>query len=117
VLVGISTSGRSPNVVEALAAARRRGLRRVAILGRDGGAARELADVAIVVPSSDTQHIQEIQIVVIHLICDLVEAQLAAQRDLTTVGDPTGRDLPERNGTRARPGALNGARADGRASA
>jgi D-inositol-3-phosphate glycosyltransferase len=117
VLVGISTSGRSPNVVEAFAAARRGGLDRVAILGRDGGAVRELADVAIVVPSSDTQHIQEIQIVVIHLICDLVEAQLAAQRGLATGGDRIEWELPKRNGTSAREPAVNGVRVDERASA
>ncbi|MCC6383130.1 MAG: glycosyltransferase [Dehalococcoidia bacterium] len=77
VLLGISTSGRSANIVAAFQEARRRGLRTVAILGGDGGDLRPLADAALVVPSSDTQHIQEVQIVLIHLLCDLVERRLA----------------------------------------
>jgi D-inositol-3-phosphate glycosyltransferase len=78
VLFAISTSGRSPNVVRALEAARRRGLRTLALLGGDGGAAQPLADVAITVPAADTQHVQEVHIVVIHLLCELVEQRLAA---------------------------------------
>ncbi|MPZ13118.1 MAG: glycosyltransferase [Chloroflexi bacterium] len=79
VLIGISTSGRSRNVVEAFKVARRRGLRRVAIVGSNGGELRRLADVSIIVPSTDTQHIQEVHIVVIHLLCELVEEQLVSQ--------------------------------------
>ncbi len=78
VLVGISTSGRSRNVVHAFEAARARGLRCIALVGGDGGDLRQLADVCVLVPSSDTQHIQEVQIVAIHLLCELVEEQLAA---------------------------------------
>lgn len=80
VLFAISTSGRSRNVVRALQAARAAGMRTVALLGNDGGECRALADVAVTVPSADTPHIQEIHIVVIHLVCELVEAQLAAPR-------------------------------------
>lgn len=79
VLVAISTSGRSPNVARALDAARRRGIRTVALLGRDGGECRPLADVAITVPSADTQHIQEVHVVVIHILCELVEAAVLAE--------------------------------------
>jgi phosphoheptose isomerase len=78
VLIGLSTSGRSPNVVRAFEAARRRGLRSVALLGGDGGAVRALADHAVVVPSADTQHIQEVHTAVVHLICELVEARIVA---------------------------------------
>lgn len=78
VLLGISTSGRSRNVVNAFKAARRRGVRCVGILGGNGGRLRQLADQAIIVPSSDTQHIQAVQIVVIHLLCELIEAHLLA---------------------------------------
>ncbi|HEY8491699.1 MAG TPA: glycosyltransferase [Dehalococcoidia bacterium] len=77
VLVGISTSGRSPSVVRALETARRRGMATVGLLGRDGGPARRLSDVAVIVPSSDTQRIQEVQILVIHLLCELIEERLA----------------------------------------
>ncbi len=78
VLVGISTSGRSRNVVRALETARRLGLRTVALLGGDGGAVLPLAEQVLVVPSTDTQHVQEAHIALIHLICELVEQRLAA---------------------------------------
>ncbi|HYE90094.1 MAG TPA: glycosyltransferase [Terriglobales bacterium] len=80
VLVGISTSGRSRNVVRAFEAAARLGLRRVALLGGDGGDLRALADLALIVPSSDTQHIQEVHTVLIHVICELVERRVLAGR-------------------------------------
>ena len=77
VLVGLSTSGRSPNVVAAFEEARRRGLRTIALLGRDGGDLHGRADVSIVVPASDTQRIQEVHGVLVHLVCDLVERRLS----------------------------------------
>jgi phosphoheptose isomerase len=73
VLIGISTSGQSRNVIQAFKSANQRGIRTIAILGGNGGEVRRLADLAIVVPASDSQHIQEVQIVVIHLLCELVE--------------------------------------------
>jgi len=76
VLVGLSTSGRSPSVVSAFEQARMHGIRTIALLGRDGGDLRALADVAIVVPSTDTQRIQEVQSVIVHLVSDLVERRL-----------------------------------------
>jgi phosphoheptose isomerase len=78
VLLGISTSGRSRNVVRAFETARRRGLRCIALLGGDGGQVQPLADLAVTVPTSDTQRVQEVQIAVIHLLCELVEARLSA---------------------------------------
>jgi D-inositol-3-phosphate glycosyltransferase len=78
VLVAISTSGRSRNVVAALRAARRLGLRTVALVGGDGGEAGGEADVAVTVPASDTQRIQEVHGLLIHLLCELVEQRLAA---------------------------------------
>ena len=79
VLVGISTSGRSENVIQAFKAARRQGIRCVALLGGDGGALRSFADHTILVPSLDPAHIQEVQIVVIHLLCELVEERFAIE--------------------------------------
>ncbi|MBF6599137.1 MAG: glycosyltransferase [Dehalococcoidia bacterium] len=76
ILIGISTSGRAPNVVRAFEMARRRGIHTIGVLGGDGGAVRMLADTAIVVPARDTQRVQEVQIVVIHLLCELVEERL-----------------------------------------
>lgn len=77
-LLGISTSGRSPSVVRAFEAARARGLRTVGLLGGTGGSCLPLCDVPLVVPSNDTQHVQEVQIVLLHLLCDLVERRLPA---------------------------------------
>ncbi len=73
VLLGISTSGRSRNLVRAFETAAERGIRRIALVGGDGGELRALADVALVVPSADTQHIQEVHTVVMHVLCELVE--------------------------------------------
>ncbi len=79
VLIGISTSGRSRNVVRALQAARAAGMRTIALLGGGGGDCAALADVAVTVPSRDTQHVQEVHLALIHILCELVEARLAAQ--------------------------------------
>jgi phosphoheptose isomerase len=78
VLIGLSTSGRSRNVVRAFEAARALGVRTVALLGGDGGAMAPLADVAVTVPSADTQHIQEVHLVVVHVLCELIETRLLA---------------------------------------
>jgi phosphoheptose isomerase len=75
VLLGISTSGNSPNVVQAVELARDRGLRSVALTGA-GGRLAKLADVTIAVPSDDTQHIQEAHLAVEHLLSLLVEQAL-----------------------------------------
>jgi D-sedoheptulose 7-phosphate isomerase len=75
VVIGISTSGNSPNVIRAVRYARAEGLRSVALTGSQGQLA-SLADVAISVPSTDTQHIQETHLAIEHLICWLVERDL-----------------------------------------
>jgi D-sedoheptulose 7-phosphate isomerase len=76
VLVGISTSGRSPNVWRAMQAARELGLRTVGLLGRDGGTIAGLCEVALVVPDQVTARIQEAHIFLGHVLCAEVEAQL-----------------------------------------
>ena len=91
-LVVISTSGRSPNVTAALDEAAADGLRTVAILGRGGGDARASAELSIVVPSEDTQRIQETQIVVLHVLVELVEERLFA-RDVETVAERAGTNV------------------------
>jgi D-sedoheptulose 7-phosphate isomerase len=73
---GISTSGRSTNVVEGLRAARARGLRTIALTGRDGGPAGALADIHINVPDPSTARVQEAHRTLIHAICELVEREL-----------------------------------------
>lgn len=76
-LVVFSTSGRSRNVVRALAAARDVGVTTIGLLGKDGGDALALCDEALVVWSSDTAHIQEAHQVVLHLILEAIEAGAA----------------------------------------
>jgi len=76
VLIGISTSGNSANVVKAVQAAREMGITVIGLLGRDGGALKPLSDVAIVVPSKVTARIQEAHILIGHTLCGLIEHEL-----------------------------------------
>jgi D-sedoheptulose 7-phosphate isomerase len=76
VALGISTSGRSGNVLAALEAARANGLTTVVLTGGDGRPAREAADVCIAVPSAETPRIQEGHTLVLHILCELVERAL-----------------------------------------
>jgi D-sedoheptulose 7-phosphate isomerase len=76
VLVAISTSGNSANVVAAARAARERGAVVVGLLGRDGGELAALSDEPLVVPAHATERIQEGHITLIHLLCELVEREL-----------------------------------------
>lgn len=74
VLVGISTSGNSANVIRAFEAAAGAGMRQVALTGNNGGRVARMPGVlGIVVPSSSTQRIQECHITIIHVLCELVE--------------------------------------------
>jgi D-sedoheptulose 7-phosphate isomerase len=73
VAIAISTSGESPNVVCGLQAARARGLKTIAITGPGVGALGDAADICIAVPGALTPRVQEGQLTVLHLICDLVE--------------------------------------------
>jgi len=76
VAVAISTSGNSPNVLAAVKEARERGLQTVGLIGKDGGKLAPLVDCAIVVPSGDTQRIQESHITIGHALCELVDEAL-----------------------------------------
>jgi D-sedoheptulose 7-phosphate isomerase len=79
VAVGISTSGNSKNVIEALVTARKMRVLTVGLTGANGGRMRDLVDVLIAAPSSETPRIQECHILVGHALCDAVEeAMLAA---------------------------------------
>jgi D-sedoheptulose 7-phosphate isomerase len=78
VLVGITTSGNSANVLRALTAARNAGIGTIVLTGEGGGKAAGVADVAVRVPSRDTAHIQETHLAVGHILCELVERQLFA---------------------------------------
>lgn len=79
ILLGISTSGNSENVIRAIAAAHDRGMNVVALTGRDGGRMADgfiEGDVEIRVPATRTARIQEVHLVVIHCLCDLIDAAL-----------------------------------------
>lgn len=77
VVIGISTSGGSENVARALARAREIGARTIAMTGGDGGRIGAMVDLPITVPVRETPRIQEGHITVIHILCDIVEAELA----------------------------------------
>jgi D-sedoheptulose 7-phosphate isomerase len=80
VFVGISTSGRSPNVLGGLAAARRLGLRTVGLTGRSGGDMAALCDIVIHIPSDSTPLIQQGHLLVGHLLCAMIEKTIHPQR-------------------------------------
>lgn len=98
-LIGISTSGRSTNIIAAFDAAHQLNLATIALLGGDGGELRSKASIPIIVPALETQRIQEVQILVIHLLCELVEEQLLAI-DATGSEKPGGWELGVLHGGR-----------------
>lgn len=77
VAIALSTSGESKNVLRGLRAATRRGATTVALLGKGGGPARRLAEVAIVVPSSRTPLIQEAHDIIMHVVCEAIDRRRA----------------------------------------
>ncbi|HEY4136264.1 MAG TPA: SIS domain-containing protein [Alphaproteobacteria bacterium] len=77
VLVGLSTSGKSPNVLKAVEAAKARGMTTIALTGEGGGPIGALADILIAVPSRVTARVQEMHICLYHYICGQVEAAAA----------------------------------------
>jgi D-sedoheptulose 7-phosphate isomerase len=78
VALGISTSGRSPNVVEALRAARSRGLITIGLTGEGGGELAGLVDHLVAVPHPDTQRVQEVHSMVLHVLAQVIEDKARA---------------------------------------
>jgi D-sedoheptulose 7-phosphate isomerase len=76
VLVGISTSGNSPNVVKAMQKANEIGMLTVGFTGKDGGRMQDICDIVICIPSDDTPRIQEAHILVGHIVCQLIEEEM-----------------------------------------
>jgi D-sedoheptulose 7-phosphate isomerase len=76
VVVGISTSGNSPNVINGIIAAKEIGAKTIGLTGENGGKLSDIADITLKVPSQNTQRIQECHIMVGHIICDIVENNL-----------------------------------------
>ena len=79
-LVGITTSGNSKNVLNALEVAKNKGIVTIAMLGKGGGEAISLADQSIIVPSNSTARVQEMHILIGHIFCDLVEEGLSLKK-------------------------------------
>ena len=76
VLLAISTSGNSPNVIKAVEMAHKKGMKVIGFLGGNGGKLKDIVDLPIIIPSSNVQRIQEGHITVAHIICELVEDKL-----------------------------------------
>jgi len=76
VLIGLSTSGNSANVVNAIKQARESGMKTVGFTGKSGGAMKDVCDYLIPIPSTDTPRIQECHILIGHIICEIVEKTL-----------------------------------------
>jgi D-sedoheptulose 7-phosphate isomerase len=76
ILIGISTSGNSQNILEAYDVAKSKGVTCIGLLGNSGGKLKELSDLEFTVPSDNTPRIQETHILVIHTICEIMENKL-----------------------------------------
>lgn len=77
-LIGISTSGNSKNVLRALSLGRNMGCKTIGFSGHDGGAMNEFCDINLVVPSDDTPRIQEMHILIGHIVCQAIEDSLTS---------------------------------------
>lgn len=77
ILVAISTSGNSPNILEAVQAARNYGMQILAMSGGTGGKLKDKADLSLIIPSDHTPHIQEMHILIAHILCDLIDRHFA----------------------------------------
>ena len=84
VLVGLSTSGNSVNILKAFAVAKEKEMITVAFTGEDGGAMKNAVDYLLNMPSNNTPRIQESHIMVGHIICELVEETMFSTRDVST---------------------------------
>ncbi len=78
IAVALTTSGTSKNIIAGLKRARELNMTTIGLLGRDGGDCLELCDVALLVPATDTARIQEIHLLLGHLLCGLIEKEMAA---------------------------------------
>jgi len=76
ILLGISTSGNSVNIIKAIEMAKSKQMKTIAFLGEDGGKIKSLVDLSIVIPSSNVQRIQEGHITVAHIICEIIEEEM-----------------------------------------
>ena len=73
IFIGISTSGNSKNVIEAIKKAKEKNIKVITLLGKDGGKMKNLGDINIIIPSNETPRIQEMHIMVLHMICQIID--------------------------------------------
>tara|TARA_R110001583_G_scaffold29120_7_gene102584 strand:- start:1226 stop:1801 length:576 start_codon:yes stop_codon:yes gene_type:complete len=76
-VIGISTSGNSANIIKAIEQAGKMGIKSAALLGRDGGMLKQMADVAVIVADDETARIQEAHIFIGHWLCEVIDQELA----------------------------------------
>jgi D-sedoheptulose 7-phosphate isomerase len=76
VLCCLSTSGTSDNLIMASLRAKEQNIPTVSLLGKDGGKMKEISEISIMVPSQDTARIQEVHLIIIHIICQMIEKKL-----------------------------------------
>jgi D-sedoheptulose 7-phosphate isomerase len=98
VVIAFSTTGRSPNIINGLAAARQVRATTVLFTGGDGGAARQQADLALVVPSTTTARVQEMHLLLLHLLSERVDAWAADEDPGREIEPGTDEELDERRG-------------------
>lgn len=79
VALGISTSGKSPNVIKGLIAARARGLSTILMTGPNGGSAAALCDLLLAAPGANTARIQELHLAAYHAVCEIVESEFCGE--------------------------------------
>ena len=79
IFIALSTSGNSPNLVDALKVCKEEKIRTIGFTGSSGGKMKDLCDILITVPSNDTPRIQEVHILIGHIICSIVEEKLFGQ--------------------------------------
>ncbi|PNV81150.1 MAG: hypothetical protein C0179_04200 [Fervidicoccus sp.] len=79
IVIGISTSGKSKSVIEGIKMAKRKGAFTIALSGGDGGELAREADIAFIVPSTNTPLIQSIHLMIGHLLCEIIDEQLSAK--------------------------------------
>jgi D-sedoheptulose 7-phosphate isomerase len=80
IVIGISTSGDSPSVIEGIRVARQKGARTIGLTGRGGGRLKDMVDICLKVPSDETPHIQEMHITLGHLLCSLIEEGISTRK-------------------------------------
>lgn len=81
ILIAISTSGNSPNIINAVTEAKNKGMKVVGFLGKDGGKLKEMCDVNLIPQSFETDRIQECHMLTYHILCDLIEKELYSEFD------------------------------------